>query len=257
MNKNKFILKLDTLLAKIIPPEKVFVSYRGNKTIKETLVPSRLRDENQIRKPHSNSLGTNSVDETAGGMNTDVVRIPAMVAPTNDTDIDLDEEVGCHHCESGCKACRLFIVSAKTAKSFHSDYSVTIASRITCNTVGVCYLINDKVCRRSSVGSTITDFKTRWGNHKSHIRTDAKTCEISKHFNSEIHDLTKNPMKVFDNELSNQIEIILIEKVDFSSCSTQYDKVRMLKQRESYYQHQLNTLESFGGLNKRDSTIEI
>ena len=90
-----------------------------------------------------------------------------------------------------------------------------------------------------------------------YIRTDAKTCEISKHFNSEIHDLTKNPMKVFDNELSNQIEIILIEKVDFSSCSTQYDKVRMLKQRESYYQHQLNTLESFGGLNKRDSTIEI
>ena len=40
--KHKHLLELDPVLCKTIPPSKVFASYRGNKTIKKILAPSKL-----------------------------------------------------------------------------------------------------------------------------------------------------------------------------------------------------------------------
>ena len=108
------------------------------------------------------------------------------------------KDSGCFHCESLCKACKLFIKASKTAQSFHTDYIVNIKGKIDCNVEGVCYLINDKVCRRSSVGSTINNFKTRWRNHKAHIKKGIRSCEIARHFNSDFHQLVKEPLNVFD-----------------------------------------------------------
>ena len=243
---------------KTIPPEKIFVSYRGNKTIKELLVPSRMRgDNNKVNMPPLVPLGTennsSSVSNTGISIGNNIPREEPVAPPSK----NINEEIGCYHCEPKCKACLQFLCCTKTAKSYHSDYIVNISSRITCDTPGVCYLINDKICRRSSVGSTLYEFKTRWRNHKSHIRKDRKTCEISKHFNSEFHNLIKEPLAEFDTDLSKQLEVILIEAVDFSSSVDQSDKIRILKQRESYWQQQLNTFECFGGLNKRDSCMEI
>ena len=56
--------------------------------------------------------------------------------------------------------------------------------------------------------------------------------------------------------LSKQIEIIIIEKVDFGNRIDK-DKTAFFKERELYWQNQLNTFESFGGLNKRDPRNEI
>ena len=258
INKNKFLLKLDPLLVKTIPPEKIFVSYRGNKTIKELLVPSKMRgDNNKIDMPPLVPLGTENNSSTLSNTDINSVKITPRDKTVAPPSSNINEEKGCYHCESKCKACLQFVCSTKTAKSYHSDYIVNISSRITCDTPGVCYLINDKLCRRSSVGSTLYDFKTRWRNHKSHIRKDRKTCEISKHFNSEFHNLIKEPLAEFDTDLSEQLEVILIEAVNFSSSVDQNDKIRILKQRESYWQQQLNTFECFGGLNKRDSCMEI
>ena len=243
VNQNKFILNLDPSLKKVILPEKVFVSYRGNSTIKETLVPSKLREDSNPRS--SRDFLSTEVSETLGNV---IVRDPPQKVD--------EEEGGCFHCKSRCKACRLFILETKTAKSFHSDFIVNIKGKLSCDSVGVIYLINDKICRRSSVGSTINKFKTRWANHKSHIKNNIHSCEISMHFNSDFHEIAKEPLKVFDNELSSHLEIILIEKVHFETDLFD-DKVKVLKDRESYWQAQLNTLESFGGLNKRDSKVEI
>ena len=238
LHKNKFILDFDPALSNVIKPAKVFVSYRGNRNIKETLVPSKL--SNDCKKV--NSILNNSSDSLA---------INPVVEPNRDS------EDGCYHCQSGCKACKLFIVQTKTATSFHAGYTVTIQGKLDCNTVGVCYLVNDKVCRRSSVGSTINNFKTRWQNHKSHIRKGIKSCEISCHFNSEFHDLTKEPLKVFDAELSSLLEVVIFEKLDFSKCNSQDDKVRVAKERETFFQQQFMTLECYGGMNKRIATNEI
>jgi len=122
----------------------------------------------------------------------------------------------------------------------------------------VCYLVKDKVCRRASVGSTVNNFKTRWQNHKSHIRKAVRSCEISCHLNdNQFHNLTKEPLKTFDNELSDQIEVIIFEKLDFSKCLTLEDRSRVAKERESFWQNQLMTLSDFGGLNKRSALNEI
>ena len=80
------------------------------------------------------------------------------------------EGSGCSQCKPLCKACKLFIQESKTAQSVHADYIVNIKGRIDCNIEGVCYLINDSICRRSSVVSTINNFKTRWRNHKAHVK---------------------------------------------------------------------------------------
>ena len=176
-----------------------------------------------------------------------------MAVPTNTTDGG-----GCYHCDSRCKACRLFICESKTAQSYHSGFTVNIKGRLDCNTIGVCYLVRDKVCRRASVGSTVNNFKTRWQNHKSHIRKAVKSCEIACHFNdNEFHTLTKDPLKTFDNELSDQVEVIIFEKLDFSKCLNQDDRMRTAKERESFWQNQLMTLNEFGGLNKRSARNEI
>ena len=238
VNKNKFILGLDPLLKSVIHPSKVFVSYRGNKTIKETLVPSKLSEDRKYHED-SNVMALNSTTEN-------------VALPTN------IEEGGCYHCNSRCKACRLYICESKTAQSYHSGYTVNIIGQLDCNTVGVCYLVRDKVCRRASVGSTVNNFKTRWQNHKSHIRKAVRSCEISCHLNdNQFHNLTKEPLKTFDNELSDQIEVIIFEKLDFSKCLTLEDRSRVAKERESFWQNQLMTLSDFGGLNKRSALNEI
>ena len=239
INKNKFILDLDPALKSVIHPSKVFVSYRGNKTIKETLVPSKLLEDCKTSED-SNVISLNSGS-------TENVALPTST-----------EEGGCYHCNSRCKACRLYICESKTAQSYHSGFTVNIRGQLDCNTVGVCYLVRDKVCRRASVGSTVNNFKTRWQNHKSHIRKAVKSCEISCHFNdTQFHDLTKEPLKTFDNELSDQIEVIIFEKLDFSKCLTLEDRIRVAKERESFWQNQLMTLNDFGGLNKRSALNEI
>ena len=239
VNKNKFILEIDPVLKKVIKSENVFVSYRGNKTIKETLVPSKLTNDRK------NGLNSANLDDNMITQE-DVVTLS-----------DESEEEGCYHCKVRCKTCKLFLCETKTAQSYHTDFKVNIQGRIDCNTVGVCYLVNDKICRRSSVGSTINTFKVRWRNHKSHVRKDVKSCEISRHFNSEFHNIVKDPLNVFDNELSNQLEVIIFEKLDFTHCDSQDDKARIAKERETFWQHQLMTLECYGGLNKRVATNEM
>ena len=54
-----------------------------------------------------------------------------------------------------------------------------------------------------------------------------------------------------------QLEIIIFEKLDFSNCNSQEDKCRIAKTRETFCQHQLRTLECYGGLNKREATNEM
>ena len=243
LHQNKFILDVDPTLTKIIKPENIFVSYRGNKTIKDILVHSRLHED---KKPFWKSSSLMSTQNN-----------PNISKTAVDAPPPIDGDNGCYRCESGCKVCDLYIKETHTAQSFHSDFVVNIQGKLTCGTIGVIYLINDLLCRRSSIGSTENNTKVRWSNHKSHIKMNRRTCEISVHYNdSEFHNITKDPLNVFDLELSKQIEIIIIEKVDFGNRIDK-DKTAFFKERELYWQNQLNTFESFGGLNKRDPRNEI
>ena len=74
--------------------------------------------------------------------------------------------------------------------------------------------------------------KTCLTNHKSHIKYNKRLCEVLKHFSDNLffHSLDKSSHLKYDKE---QIEVIIIEKVDVSEVGTDIESVRKkLKERE-------------------------
>ena len=122
-------------------------------------------------------------------------------------------------------------------------------------TRNVIYLINDNICKISSVGYTADNMKTRFANHKSHIKFNKRLCEMSKHIadNLILHELDKSLQMKYDTSLSKQIEVTIIEEVDLTDVGTDIDSIRKkLKEREWYWQNNLKTLRQYGGFNVRE-----
>ena len=103
-------------------------------------------------------------------------------------------------CVNGCYLCKFYLVKSQTVTSFHTNEIFNINAKIDCNTNNVIYLINDNICRISYTGCTVDTLKTRFSNHKSHIKHNKFTCELSKHFsnNPVLHDLDKTSFKAYD-----------------------------------------------------------
>ena len=88
-----------------------------------------------------------------------------------------------------------------------------------------------------TLGSTSTEFKVCFCNHKSSMLTNKKTCELAVHFNNYC---TKHKI--------SEISFILIEKITSQGDAAHID--RFLLTREAYWTVQLCTLNPHG-LNKR------
>ena len=99
----------------------------------------------------------------------------------------------------------------------------------------VIYLASCKKCRLQYVGSTTTDFKIRFPNHKSAMLTNKTTCEVAVHFNKIPHTL---------GDFSFQC----IDQVHAHNNSEEIDKLLITK--EAYWSAQLFSLAPYG-LNKR------
>ena len=85
------------------------------------------------------------------------------------------------------------------------------------------------------IGSTSTEFKVRFRNHKSSMINNKKTCELAIHFNCFHHEI-------------HQISFIIIEQILNHKNSTHLEQ--LLLTREAYWTSQLFTLQPHG-LNKR------
>ena len=183
INEQKYLLDLDTKLKELINPSKLFVSYRGNKTLKDLLIHSKMPSIEA--NPHKNLNFQPQRNETG------------MSCP----------------CEKSCYLCKNNLVKTKTVTSYHTNEVFKIYCKIDCNSCNVIYLINDNVCRISYTGCTVDSLKTRFSNHKSHIKNIKHTCELSKHFinNPVIHELDKTSFKAFDFSLKSQISIVAVE----------------------------------------------
>ncbi len=97
--------------------------------------------------------------------------------------------------------------------------------------------------------------KVRFRNHKSLIKCKKRLCEVSKHFadNQLLHDLDKSSPSNYDKCLKQQIEVIIIEKVDVSGVGPDSkSRLRKCKDREWYWQNNLKSLRQYGGLNIRE-----
>ena len=84
------------------------------------------------------------------------------------------------------------------------------------------------------VGSTTTEFKVRFRNHKSSMKTNKKTCVVAIHFNRTPHVLSDFTFQCID-----QIQ-----------TSTSGNTENLLTTKEAYWSAQLFSLSPFG-LNKR------
>ena len=93
----------------------------------------------------------------------------------------------------------------------------------------------------------------RFSGNKSHIKNKRCSCEIVNHLIKENHDLDFTNYKKYDESLSKNIRVILIESVNGIEEGDSKEVVEgKCAKRESYWQRQLKTLQVYGGLNIRD-----
>ena len=214
INKYKYLVDLDPIMKEHIPSSSIIVTFSRPKNLKDILTHSKFVDKSE----------------------------------------DTLDGVGCFKCSRNCDLCKYFLVETKSFKSYHSNKSYKIRLNLTCNTIGIIYLINDTVCHKSYVGSCITNCKTRFSNHKSHIKNKYLDCELAQHFAEceETHLLDTSSKEAYNNSLKGQIEIVIIDQIFFDKTDSKNVKMGKCKAKEGFWQTQLRTLKKFGGLNVKD-----
>ena len=198
IKKHWSILQSNPKLKELFPRGSIIPSFRRSKNLKELLAPSRFR---------STAVGQ-PIHQTNGSFK-------------------------CNR--SRCDLCQNFFVQSKSFLSLQTGKKYTINSRISCDSKNVIYLASCKKCRLQYVGSTTTDFRIRFRNHKSAMLTNKTTCEVAVHFNKTSHVLT---------DFSFQC----IDQVQALNNPNNIDKLLITK--EAYWSAQLFSLAPFG-MNKR------
>ena len=97
---------------------------------------------------------------------------------------------GCFKCDkSRCDLCKNYFVESRNFSSLKKGKSYSIRPNLTCDSKNVIYLASCTKCQLQYIGSTTTEFKVRFKNHKSSMVTNKKSCEVAVHFNSTSHSL--------------------------------------------------------------------
>ena len=122
-------------LAQIFPKESIIPSYRRAKNIKELLAGPK-------RSNYNNS------DNSA---------------------------TGCFKCSKKCDLCKNYLKEDKIFYSACADRYYSIRQHLDCKSKNVIYLATCKKCRVQYVGSTSSEFKVRFRNHKSAMLTNKTT----------------------------------------------------------------------------------
>ena len=157
------------------------------------------------------------------------------------------------------QSCNDFLESPSIISSYHTDQQFKFKHTIDCCSKFVIYKIDDVICKKCYVGSTTIEISVRWRNHKSHIRNNIKSCELSTHFseNSNHNFNRKSSIIDFDKTLKNYLRITIIDCIsDISDSSSNELNIKLLKQKEVFWQNNLKTLKNYGGLNIRDARKE-
>ena len=118
------------------------------------------------------------------------------------------------------------------------------------------YVIDDLVCIRQNVGSTDNMMRLRFSNHKSHIKNKIYKCKVADHFNKcNAHKFDIIDQKTFDATLALELKVTLIDKIIPDPWDTKESITKKLLAKEAFWQHQLHTLDTEGGLNSRNERL--
>ena len=122
---------------------------------------------------------------------------PSRYGPTTESEGTV-ELGGCFKCKrTRCDLCK-FLVESNSFLSFQTGKSYKRRSKLSCDSKNIIFLASCKRCRLQYIGSTKTDFKVRFLNHKSAMVTKKKTCEVAVHFNRTPHDLSDFSLQCID-----------------------------------------------------------
>ena len=92
-------------------------------------------------------------------------KLPSLNDNFNKNQSTLNQSGGCQPCGRRCIMCKNYLL--KTDKAY-TKYK--IKDIIDCNSKNVIHIINDNVCKISSVDYTADNMKTRFTNQQSHIK---------------------------------------------------------------------------------------
>ena len=193
IQKHSHLLHTSPTLQKLFPKGSIIPAHRRTKNLKEMTAPSKFRPA-----PASDTLGVGNFSK----------------------------------CHRKCDLCMNYTRDTNSIQSIITGRYYTIKQQLYCTTCNVIYLTTCHKCNLQYVGSTSTQFKVRFRNHKSAMVTDKKTCEVAAHFNRTPHNLSDFSFIPFEKILDT------------------YDTERKLLNREIYWTAQLYTLQPHG-LNKR------
>ena len=142
---------------------------------------------------------------------------------------------GFFKCEkTRCDLCKNFFVNSNTFSSAQTGKTYFLQQRLSCNSTNVAYLVHCIKCNPQYVGSITTEFKVRFRNHKSSMKTNKKTCKVPIHFNKTPHTFSD----------------FTFQCIDQIRTSSNHDTDKLLITNEAYWSTQLFSLAPFG-LNKR------
>lgn len=134
IRKHLFILQSKPKLKELFPRNSILPSVRRSKNLKELLAPSRFQTASERQTiPQNNS---------------------------------------CFKCDrKRCDLCQNFFVESKSFLSFQMCKNYTIHSTLSSDSKNLICLASYEKCRLHYLGSTTTDFKVRFRNHKSAMLT--------------------------------------------------------------------------------------
>ena len=161
-----------------------------------------------------------------------------IIAPSNlkpQTDLLQPSLKGSFKCRKKCHLCQHLLLESNVVKSFVTGKCCKITQAISCTTNNVIHAVSCEKCKPQHVGSTSTQLKVRFRNHKTAINTNKKTCEMAAHFNATLQNI-------------NDIKYIRVEQVN---CEIDEDLEGKLLAREAYRIAQLLTVKPYA-INKNN-----
>ena len=193
ISKNFYLLQSSTEVKEISPSKSIFPAYRRTKNLKEMLAPLKFRVTSNRNQREENR--------------------------------------GCKKCHKKCDLCKNYLIQASKFQTSTIGRQYPIQQVLSCSSRNVIYLTTCAKCNLQYVGSTSTEFKVRFRNHKSNMLKNKRTCELTIHFNDSEHEIS-------------HINFSIIEQIRSFENSLHLE--RLLLTREAYWTPQLFTLNPHG-----------
>ena len=98
----------------------------------------------------------------------------------------IEEHRGCSKCDMKCDLCKNYLIQASKFQSSATGRQYPIQQGLSCSSL-------------QYVGSTSTEFRVTFRNHKSNMLKNKRTCELAIHFHDSEYEITQINFIIIEN----------------------------------------------------------